>query len=169
MLSALPPVIVGGALIIPKGLLYKLSDKTDEPLFRDGDRKKIELAAMEAVMEAEREQGYEPHDVSAEKRGYDIESLIPEDKRDGTASLRFIEVKGRAKGATTVTVTSNEIRWGLNVPEQFILALVEVDGYAPARTVYLKRPFRNAPDFTATSVNFDIAELIRQSEVVYER
>lgn len=37
-------------------------------------------------------------------RGYDIESRDPMTER-----LHFIEVKGRVKGATTVTVTKNEI------------------------------------------------------------
>ena len=82
-------------------------------------------------------------------------------------ALRFIEVKGRAKGATTVTVSKNEILTALNKPEEFILAIVEVDG-DQTHTVYLKKPFKNAPDFTATSVNFDISELRDQAECVYE-
>ena len=77
-------------------------------------------------------------------------------------------MKGRAKGAKTVTVSKNEILTGLNKPEEFLLAIVEVDG-AHTHTVYLKRPFRNPPDFTATSVNFDIADLVRNAEVVYEK
>ena len=43
-------------------------------------------------------------------------------------ALRMIEVKGRRKGATTVTVSKNEILTALNKPEEFILAIVEVDG-----------------------------------------
>jgi hypothetical protein len=42
--------------------------------------------------------------------------------------LRFIEVKGRAKGSKTVTVTKNEILTALNKQDDFILALVELDG-----------------------------------------
>ena len=58
-------------------------------------RAEIERLAMAAVMAAERRLGHEPRDVSAEKKGWDIES------RDGaTGHLRFIEVKGRhADGA----------------------------------------------------------------------
>lgn len=166
MISALSPVIVSGALVIPKGLLCEILGKTDDNLFAQKDRKGIELIAMEAVMASEHEQGYTPCDVSAEKRGYDIES-VRED--NSSKSLRFIEVKGRIKGASTVTVSINEIRTALNKPENFILALVEVEKNIPMKTVYLKRPFRSAPDFTATSVNFNITELIRQSEVIYER
>ena len=162
-ISPLPPVIIGCALVIPQALITSLSGAT----FHMGDRKAIELAAMNAVMSAEREQGHEPHDVSSRKCGYDIESFIPENLRHDTTSLRFIEVKGRAKGASTVTVSTNEIRTALNKPDEFILAIVEVCGNNP-HVLYLKHPFRNAPDFTATSVNFDIAGLVRHSEVIYE-
>ena len=41
---------------------------------------------------------------------------------------RHIEVKGRAKGQTTITVTRNEILYGLNQTDKFILAVVMVDG-----------------------------------------
>ena len=57
---------------------------------------------------------------------------------------RFIEVKGRAAGAETVTVTKNEILTALNKPEEFILAIVELDG--DASTVrYVRKPFQRSP------------------------
>ena len=40
---------------------------------------------------------------------------------------KLIEVKGRAKGSSTVTVTRNEILYGLNQQDKFILAIVLVD------------------------------------------
>ena len=61
-------------------------------------RTRVEQLAMDAVMAAERAMGHEPADVSRDNVGYDILSRTP----DG---LRFVEVKGRAEGATTVTVT----------------------------------------------------------------
>ena len=77
-----------------------------------------------------------------------------------TGRLRFIEVKGRVSGAETVTVTKNEIMAGLNKPDDFILALVEVNGdKAVAR--YVRRPFTREPDFAATSVNYDLKELLQ--------
>src|SRR5207244_266604 len=82
----------------------------------------VERLAMDAVMQAERRLGHEPRDVSAEKCGYDVESRVP-----GTGRLRFIEVKGRRAGADTICVTRNEILTALNKPEDFILAIVEVD------------------------------------------
>jgi hypothetical protein len=115
---------------------------------------------MEAVMKVEQKLGYEPKDVSSENLGYDIESTIP-----GTGKLRFIEVKGRAAGASSVTVTKNEILTALNKPEDFILALVEVDG---EQTVphYIRQPFGREPDFGVTSVNYQISELL-ENEVPF--
>lgn len=150
-ISALPPVIIGGALVIPASLL-KGSPSAES-------RKAIELSAMRAVMDIERTLGYIPHDVSALKCGYDIES-------GNGDSVRFIEVKGRVKGADTVTVTAGEIKAALNSPDNFILALVEVDGNN-TRTIYLKRPFTAAPDFSASSVNYNIDRLLSNSECIY--
>ncbi len=157
--SPLPPNVIGGAMIVPMGLLRKLqgiSESADPTL---GDRSRIELAAMTAVMAAERSLGHEPRDVSSDNCGYDIES------RDAThaARLRFIEVKGRAKGAETVTVTKNEILTALNKPEQFILAIVEVDGETAVPT-YVRQPFAREPDFGVTSVNYKLAELAARGE-----
>lgn len=84
------------------------------------------------------------------------------------ATLRFIEVKGRAKGATTVTVTKNEILTAFNKPGEYILAIVEVDG-VDSKIVYLKKPFRERPDFAATSVNYDIVELTNSSEIIMQQ
>ena len=169
MISPAPPVITGGALIIPNGLLAKLMGGAYSlNSFGGADKKAVELAAMKAVMDIERQLGYQPHDVSAEKVGYDIESSIPEELRTSTNTLRFIEVKGRNKGATTVPDSKNEKLTGLNKPEEFILAVVEVDG-AATHAVYLKHPFRNAPDFTATSVNYDLMDLIRNAEIVFQK
>ena len=167
MISAMPPVIVGGSLVIPKGLLQILMHRPVPDTFSQGDRQAIECAGMKAVMDIERRLGYLPTDVSAKKCGYDVESEIPKEMQTGDGCLRFIEVKGRAKGATTITVSKNEILTGLNRPDEFILAIVEVDGQN-TRTVYLKKPFKNAPDFTATSVNYDIMDLIRNAEIIYQ-
>lgn len=169
-ISPMPPVITGGALIIPKGLLHQLIGTENVNTFSQGDRQSIEHAAMNAVIEIERSLGYRPKDVSAAKCGYDVESFIPESmrRRMEEYALRFIEVKGRKKGATIVTVSKNEILTALNKPEEFILAIVEVDGQN-SHTIYLRHPFKNAPDFTATSVNYDIQELIQNAEILYQK
>jgi hypothetical protein len=114
---------------------------------------------MQAVMQAEIALGHHPRDVSRDNLGYDIESLEP-----GSGRLRFVEVKGRKAGADTVTVTKNEILAGLNAADYYILALVEIeDGQArPPR--YVQRPFHREPDFRVTSVNYNLADLLAQSQ-----
>lgn len=167
LISSQLPNIMGGALIISKGLLHQLTSESEIGTYGKRDRRVIEYAAMKAVMDIEKRLGYAPVDVSASNRGYDIESYIPKERRQSTESLRFIEVKGRAKGADSVTVTKNEILTALNKETNFILAIVEVDG-AETRTVYLKRPFRSAPDFAVTSSNYNIKDLIQHSEIIYQ-
>ena len=81
---------------------------------------------------------------------------------------KFIEVKGRIKGADTVTVTKNEILRAFNKPDEYILAIVEVDG-KQTKIVYLKKPFKIHPDFAATSVTYNIGELVKSAEVILER
>lgn len=172
MISPLPPVVTGGALVIPKGLLHQLMGTASEGEQKEAQNKKaVELAAMSAVMKIEQNLGFSPVDVSKENRGYDIESRIPyAEEKHFNHSLRMIEVKGRAKGALTVTVTRNEILTALNVEDddkEFILALVEVDGDS-ARTIYLQNPPLSPPDFAAESVNYNIKDLIQISNVIYQ-
>ncbi|MEA1950152.1 MAG: helicase-related protein [Planctomycetota bacterium] len=159
-LSPLPPVAIGGALIVPAGLLAKLAGQVaGEPATFARETKRVEMMAMDAVMSAERGLGYEPRDVSEEKCGYDIESKVP-----GSGRLRFIEVKGRAAGAATVTVTKNEILRALNKPDDFILAIVQVDGDTTESPVYVRKPFKREPDFGVTSVNYNLNELLARAE-----
>jgi hypothetical protein len=110
-------------------------------------------------MEVERGLGFEPTDREFEKLGYDIESRVP-----GTGKLRFIEVKGRVAGAETITVTRNEVLYSLNKPDAFILALVEFLEGDTHRVHSLRQPFRREPDFHASSVNYDFAELLSRAE-----
>lgn len=158
-LSPLPPVIIGGALVVPQGLLDRLSGKAPEPTSFAQDRREVELIAMRKVMETERSLGYEPRDVSDENIGWDIESRDP-----NTGELRFIEVKGRVAGAPIVTVTKNEILSAFNKPESFILAIVKVDE-ATTDCRYIRRPFEKEPDFGVTSVNYSLPELWAKGEV----
>nr|WP_303646141.1 helicase-related protein [Candidatus Solincola tengchongensis] len=155
-LYPLPPVIVGGALVIPQGLLLRLKGEEGPT----EDREEVEALAMAEVMKVERRLGYLPRDVSAEKKGYDIESLVPD-----TGKLRFIEVKGRQAGAATVTITRNEILTALNKPDDFILAIVEVDGER-VTTYYVDRPFQREPDFGVTSVNYSVSKLLEMGRVM---
>ncbi|GIK23631.1 MAG: RNA helicase [Ignavibacteriota bacterium] len=159
-LAALPPIVLGGALVVPIGLVRTLKGETaDIPPAFAVETEHSERLAMQAVTEIERRLGFVPRDVSAQNLGYDIESAIPD-----TGLLRFIEVKGRAKGAKTVTVTKNEILTALNKPDEFILAIAVIDGDAAADVRYVRQPFEKEPDFNATSVNYDLVALLAQAE-----
>ena len=155
--TSLAPVVVGGALVIPAGLLVARRASASRPSTRadPAARTRVEQLAMDAVMAAERAMGHEPQDVSGDNLGYDILSRTP----DG---LRFVEVKGRAEGATTVTVTRNEIQTCLNEPEKYWLAVVDVRDDAAGVPSYLVAPFRDQVPFAATSVNFSIRDLLDQ-------
>ena len=170
-ISPAPPVVTGGALIIPKGLLWILTGSKTQGTFASGDKQAVEYAAMDAVLQIETALGYQPKDVSAQKCGYDVESYVRESQRERLAAyaLRMIEVKGRTKGATTVTVSKNEILTALNKPEEYILAIVEVDG-SVTHTVYLKEPFHgiDKPGFMEVSRNFDITELMKHAKIIYQ-
>jgi len=156
--AAAPPVVIGGALVVPEKLLLRLRGGPEVDQALAADRKRVEQLAMAAVLEAERRLGYEPTDVSSEKRGYDVESAVPD-----SGKLRFIEVKGRAAGADTVTVTRNEILTSLNKPDDYILALVLLeDSRTDVR--YIRKPFQREPDFGVQSVNYKLDELLARAE-----
>src|SRR5262245_64097046 len=86
------------------------------------EREHIDRLAVAAVMETERRLRREPREMLHDNPGYDIESKDPTTNR-----LRFIEVKGKAAGSITVTVSKTQILTALNKPDDFILAIVEVD------------------------------------------
>ena len=155
-LSPLPPVILGGMLVIPRGLLDKMSQPEIVLPSRTAqvDTQAVAARARQIVLDIERGLGFEPTDRESEKLGYDIESRIP-----GTGRLRFIEVKGRITGASTITVTRNEILYSLNKPDDFILAIVEFESDTH-RIHYVRRPFQREPDFGAASVNYSFSELL---------
>lgn len=48
----------------------------------------------------------------------------------------------------------------LNKPDQFILAIVQVDGEQAADITYVREPFGREPDFGVTSVNYRLSELL---------
>ena len=157
-ISPLPPVVLGGVLVVPIGLLSKMTGKPD--LFSSyADKQASAARARKAVMDIERSLGFEPVDRETDKLGYDIESRVP-----GTGKLRFIEVKGRVEGASTITITKNEILTSLNKPDDFILAIVQFAGEDGDQVNYIRKPFQREPDFGVTSVNYGLAELLAKAE-----
>ena len=157
-LSPLPPVVLGGLLVVPIGLINAMSGLAAGEGTGPADTQASAARARAIVMEIERSLGFDPMDRELEKLGYDIESAIP-----GTGKLRFIEVKGRVSGADTITVTKNEILYSLNKPEDFILAIVEFTDADAHKVHYVRQPFTREPDFGVTSVNYDLAELVARA------
>lgn len=156
-IAPLPPVVIGGLLVVPAGLLAGAGDPAKVAACRD--TMAAAAKARDIIMEVERSLGFEPVDREFDRLGYDIESKVP-----GTGKLRFIEVKGRVEGADTVTVTRNEILTSLNKPEDYILAVVAFQGDSH-QVHYVRTPFGREPDFGVTSVNYSLAELLARAEV----
>lgn len=158
-ISPLPPVVLGGLLVVPRGLIAAMTGNATAITANAPDTQASAARARAVIMDIERSLGFHPVDRETEKLGYDIESAVP-----NTGKLRFIEVKGRVSGAPTVTVTKNEILYSLNKPEDFILAIVEFLDDKRHKVHYLRQPFRREPDFGVTSVNYDFVELLDRAE-----
>jgi superfamily II DNA or RNA helicase len=157
-ITPLPPVVLGGVLVVPAGLLAAIAGRQSAQPQLIRDTQVAAARAREVIMDVERRLGFEPVDREFDKLGYDIESSVP-----GSGRLRLIEVKGRVSGAETITVTRNEILYSLNKPDDFILAIVEFMDDGSHRAHYLRQPFRREPDFGAASVNYSFAELLERS------
>ncbi len=162
-LASSPPVIQGGALIVPRGMLARLGaavlPSEPDPSTFGFSREEVERLAVDAVLEAEAALGREPHEQSHNNPGFDILSREP-----GTGRLHFVEVKGRIEGSTTVTITKNEILHGLNKGEDYVLALVRVGADGGTSVRYVRCPFAGDAGiiFDATSVNYTLAGPVRQ-------
>ncbi len=165
-ISARPPRIRGGMLVIPRGLLLaRATAEQRAPLangFSDDPaaRRQIEAAAIAAVMATERALGNIPTDVSAEKVGYDILSYDPR-----VDHQRFIEVKGRVAGADTVMITRQEIITSLHEPKKFVLARVEVDNGFARSPIYVRGALdTRKPPFEHNAVQFSLKRLRARGE-----
>jgi SNF2 family DNA or RNA helicase len=94
---------IASFFVLPPGDLPEFSELLESP----EQRGRSERAAMKIAMEAERNRGWEPEDVSQYKLGFDIRSLSPGDPKTGYREVRRIEVKGRKKGQHVI-LTINE-------------------------------------------------------------
>jgi hypothetical protein len=161
-MAPLPPMVLGGVLIVPSGLIRSMTGQAATPHKAAIDTQAAAARARAIVMDVERGLGFLPVDRETEKLGYDVESAIP-----GTGRLRFIEVKGRVSGAATITVTKNEILYSLNKPEDFILAIVEFLDDGGHHVHYLRRPFHGkgvTTEFSGAAVNFPFKQLLADAE-----
>jgi len=156
------PVVIGGALVIPQGLLSLRKGETQFAVDAAA-RAHVEQVAMNAVMQAEQAFGHLAIDVGAEKCGWDVTSRPPANADGSIKPDRHIEVKGRAKGQSTITVSRNEIIYGLNQSDKFILAIVIVDGDSHEGPFYVQKPFTVEPDFGVASINYDLSDLLSKA------
>jgi hypothetical protein len=157
-LQALPPVVVGGALVVPVDW-FTPSD-VPVPGMHAQDTTWVDTTATGAVLLAERALGRNPEQMPHSNPGYDIRS------RTADGHLLFLEVKGRIAGANSVTITRNEILTGLNT-DRWILALVKVEPTGQTEVRYLRHPFRGQLDdlgFTETSRTFGWSQLWKAAQ-----
>lgn len=164
------PVVLGAALIVPAGLMSRLrGDELVDPVAATfaadaAARSRIEQLAMSAVRQAEESCGCRVVDVSAAKCGWDLTSYPP--SLDGKQTdPRHIEVKGRVKGASTVTITRNEMLYAFNQGDKFVLAIALVD---EDDTIdgphYIRNPFDREPAWGVASINFNLGDLLTKAE-----
>ncbi|WP_298105937.1 helicase-related protein [Bradyrhizobium sp.] len=164
------PVVLGAALIVPAGLMNKL--RGDEPVdpaaaafaADAAARSRIERLAMRAVQNAEEARGCRVVDVSADKCGWDLSSYPPA-INGKQPDPRHIEVKGRVQGASTVTITRNEMLYAFNQGDKFVLAIALVgEGDVIDGPHYIRNPFDREPGWGVASINFNLGDLLAKAE-----
>ena len=75
-ISALPPVVLGGLVVVPLGLVAAMTGRTLAAAASPSTPRPSAARARAIVMEVERALGFEPTDREFEKLGYDIESRV---------------------------------------------------------------------------------------------
>jgi hypothetical protein len=74
-------------------------------------------------------------------------------------------VKGRVKGASTITITRNEMLYAFNQGDKFVLAIAIVgEGDAIDGPHYVPSPFDHEPGWGIASINFNLADLLAKAE-----
>ncbi|MDP1826612.1 MAG: helicase-related protein [Archangium sp.] len=161
---SLPPIVVGGALVVPAGLLRQVRGDQADILSNDPEaRARIEWLAMAAVRKSEEGRGCRVEDVSAQKCGWDLTSYPPA-AEGKLPEARHLEVKGRIKGATTVSVTRNEMICGLNQEDKFALVIVLVnENDSTDGPFYVRNAFEQEPGWGVSSVNYKLDMLLSRA------
>ena len=161
------PIVLGGALVIPTGLMHRVRGDEETASSFSADpiaRSRIERIAMNAVRHFEESLGCQVVDVSADKCGWDLSSHPPAvDHKQ--PDPRHIEVKGRIKGASTITVTRNEMLYAFNQGDKFVLAVVLVnEDDSHEGPYYIRRPFDREPGWGVSSINYNLSDLLQKAE-----
>ena len=81
-LSSRPPDIVGGAIVVPQGLMDRLAGTGQSvPTAHARNVAEVDRRAVDAVLETEQSLGRQPKEMPHNNEGYDIESRDPRHRR----------------------------------------------------------------------------------------
>jgi superfamily II DNA or RNA helicase len=143
-LASAPPVLAGGALVIPAGLLARPDSRWPAAVGPEVTRQ----AAVRAVVAAETSVGRVPSEMPWDHQGYDIES------RAVDGSLLFITVKWGVPGSDTMMLLQSEIGVARNKPDRHVLALVAASRVGTLEVRYVQRVMADIPDpgFTSSMI-----------------
>lgn len=126
-------------------------------------RPRRDAIAMHAVLWLERSFRRTATPMSHNQKGFDVLSV------NGEGTAKLIEVKGVGAEAGELTVSRSQLEVAAQHPEEFILAVVRTDDERAQQVVYVQRPYPAELPASVAAVKLDVAELMRQGEVVYQR
>ncbi len=152
-----PPTIVAAAVVVPQGLLDKLTGQTDSSV-DPAIKAETDRRAVATVMKAERKLGRIPEEQHHTNPGYDVLSTDP-----ATGVCYFIEVKGHLPQTEQISVSRRQVGKAHNNAERWRLAVVSVpeDPNAEPDVHYLIEPFKNVSLHPAqTSVPLTVSDLL---------
>jgi hypothetical protein len=158
-IAALPPRILGGALVVPMGLIDAKLRPAAPDSFAENTAE-VELIAMQAVIATEKAAGRTPVDVSKYNRGWDIESFTSDGR------MLLLEVKGRVVGGRDIIVTRNEMLKARNAGAQYHLVVVQVAAGFAQQPAYIADPaghFWYEGDFRDTCRHYAVSDLLAVS------
>jgi SNF2 family DNA or RNA helicase len=151
------PSIVAAALVIPQGLLDRLSGadvvEIDPAVAKETDRR-----AVAAVLATERSLGRQPEEQEHNNPGFDILSTDPV-----TGTVYQIEVKGHRPANPEIKVRARQVRQAKQNPDRFRLAVVSVpnDPDIDPAVFYFVRPFDSYElHFAQTYVPLNVSNMI---------
>lgn len=153
-----PPTVVGAALVVPQGLLERISGTSDIEPHLTPDTAETDRRAVAAVLKAERSIGRIPEAQPHNNPGFDIESIDP-----NTGIHYFIEVKGHLPRTTEIKVSAQQVQKAKSNPERWRLAIVSVPDETDRepKVHYLTDPFKDTHlHFAQTHVPLNVAAVL---------
>lgn len=154
------PVIVSAAMIVPQGLIDKISGTNTQPANIVRQRE-INEQAVEAVLRTEQKLGRDPKVSADNNPGYDIVSIDAE-----TGKHYYINIRGYSPQAKEISVNTRQVLHAKNNPDSWIFAIVEVpdnSGKEP-QVRYIQEPYRRVTTrFTQSKISLEVEELLAEA------